>query len=76
MDFNVKELVETAVTKLKNDNDLMDDFKKEPVKTLETLLKIDLPDEKMTALVDGVKAKLGVDGIASKLSGLKNLFNK
>ena len=76
MDLNVKELVETAVNKLKSDDKLMGNFKKEPVKTLENLLKIDLPDEKMTALVDAVKAKIGADGVVSKLSGLKNLFNK
>ena len=76
MDFNVKDLIDKAVSKLKSSPDLLAKFKAEPVKTLEGILGVDLPDEKVKAVVDGIKAKLSIDDAASKLKGLGSLFGK
>ena len=79
----LKEKIEAIVKKLTENKDLMDDFKKDPIKTVEKLLGIDLPDEKLEAIVDGVKAKLDFDKLDDALGGklgdtvggiLKNLF--
>ena len=74
MDFDVKELIEKAINALKADDDLLANFKKEPVKTLEKLLKVDLPDEKLDAVIDGIKAKLAIDDVSDVLGKLGGLF--
>lgn len=76
MDFDIKEVIENIVEKLKSDDELMESFKTEPIKTLEKLLNIDLPDEQLEKVIEGIKAKLGIDDIADKLQGLKKLFEK
>ena len=79
----IKEIVEEIVEKLKSDDDLLEKFNKEPVKVLEDIFKIDLPDDQVNAVIDGIKAKLNIDdlkenlgGIADSLKGLGNLFKK
>lgn len=77
MDLNaIKEQVEAAVNKLKSDDKLLDEFKKEPIKTVEKLTGIDLPDDQLKKVVDGIKAKLTLDNIGGAVSGLKGLFGK
>ncbi|MBQ8397812.1 MAG: hypothetical protein IJX53_06415 [Clostridia bacterium] len=72
----IKEKIEEITEKIKADDNLLDNFKKEPVKTLENLLGIDLPDEIIEKIVDGVKAKITVDKASDLLSGLGSLFKK
>ena len=40
------------------------------------LIGIDLPDEQIEAVVDFIKAKIGMDKISDALGGLKGLFGK
>ena len=72
----IKELIEKAIDKLKEDDDLMENFKKDPIKVVEKLLNVDLPDDKIEAIVDGIKAKLQIDDIADVLGKLGGLFGK
>ncbi len=72
--MDIKEKIEELVEKLKGDNNLMESFKKDPVQTLEKLLGVDLPDEKIQALVEGIQAKLSLDKAGDLLGGLKGLF--
>ena len=65
----LKEKIEEIVKKLTENKDLLDDFKKNPIKVVEKLLGIDLPDEKLEAIVDGVKAKLDFDKLDDALDG-------
>lgn len=74
--MDIKEKIEELVEKIKSNDDLMDKFKKEPIKTIEELIGIDLPDEKLEALVEGIKAKISMDKIGDALGGLKGLFGK
>ena len=70
MAIDVKELIEKAVELLTKDENLMESFKKEPIKTIEKLLNIDLPDEALESIVKGVKAKIDLDKAANLLGGL------
>ena len=72
----IKELIEKAINKLKEDDDLLENFKKDPVKVVEKLLNVDLPDEKLEAIVEGIKAKLAIDDIGDVLGKLGGLFGK
>lgn len=76
----IKEKIEAVVKKLKGDPELMSQFKSEPVKALEKVLGVDLPDDIVNKVVDGVKAKLAAGDIADKVGDVKDaiggLFSK
>ena len=76
--MDVKAKIEEVVSKVKTDKALSESFKKDPVKTVEKLIGVDLPDDVLAKVVDGVKAKISVDKLtdaAGDLKGkLKNLF--
>jgi len=74
MDLNIKEKIEELVEKIKGDPALLKSFQKEPIKTVEKIVGVDLPDEKLQPLVDGVKAKLAAADIGDKLGALGSLF--
>lgn len=74
MAFDIKEKIEELAKKVKDDPKLMEGFKKEPVKTVEGLLGIDLPEDQLKPLVAGIQTKLAATSIGDKLEGLKKLF--
>lgn len=78
MSMDIKAKIQEVVNKVKSDKTLADDFKKDPVKTVEKLAGIDLPDGAADKIVDGVKAALAGDKLSDAASGikdkLKNLF--
>ena len=69
---NLKEKIEEVVAKVKNDPNFEERFKKEPVKALEEVIGIDLPDDKINEMVTAIQAKIKLDdsGILGKLKGL------
>lgn len=70
MAFDIKAKIDEVVNKVKNDKDFAAKFQKEPIKAVEDVLGVDLPDDQIQSVVDGVKAKVSFDGIADKLGGL------
>ncbi len=76
MAVDVKELIEKAVEMLTKDENLMDNFKKEPIKTIEKLLNVDLPDDLLESVVKGVQAKIDLDKVGDVLGKLGGLFKK
>ncbi len=72
--MDIKEKISSIVDKVKNDPEIAENFKKEPVKTVEKLVGVDLPDDIIEKVVDGVKAKLTADTASEALGKLKNLF--
>lgn len=74
--MDIKAKIEEVVKKLTENKELMEKFRKDPVATLEKLLGIDLPDDQMEKLVDGVKAKIGFDKVGDALGALGGLFGK
>ncbi|MBQ5754774.1 MAG: hypothetical protein IIV90_03805 [Oscillospiraceae bacterium] len=74
---DIKEKVEQLAKKILTSDELKKSFAKDPVKTIEKLLGIDLPDDLMEKVVTGVKAKVGLEqvmNLAGGLDGLKKLF--
>jgi len=65
----LKEKIEEIVKKLTENEDLLDAFKRDPIKVVEKLIGIDLPDDKLEAVVNSVKAKLSFDKIDDALDG-------
>lgn len=76
MDLNIdiKAKVDEIVKKLQANPAQLKNFQKDPVKTLEGMVGVDLPDEKLQPLVTGIKAKLAAGGLGDALDGLKKLF--
>ena len=68
--MDIKAKIEEVVNKVKSDEGFADKFKSEPVKAIEEVLGVDLPDDVINNVIDGVKAKVDFDGIADKLGGL------
>ena len=67
----IMDKVKEAVEKLQSDDGLMDNFKSDPIKTIEGLIGIDSPDEQLKNIADMVKAKLDPNG-----SVVENLENQ
>ena len=74
MSIDVKELIEKAVKAITEDDKLKKLFEDDPVKALEKILGVDLPDDIVEKLIDGVKAKISIDKVSDALGALKKLF--
>jgi len=78
--MNIKDKIEELVEKIKSDDGLMKKFASDPIKTVEGLIGVNLPDEQIKNIVDGIKAKIKLDNIGDKLGGigdkLGGLFGK
>lgn len=72
--MDVKEQIKKAVERISQDKDLQEQFRKEPVKALESILGVDLPDEVINQVIQGVKAKLTAEKASDALGTLKDLF--
>ena len=81
----IKEKIEEIVAKIKSSEDLLEKFKNDPIKTVESLIGIDLPDDTIEKIIDGVKAKITLDklddikddlkgNLGGALGALKKLF--
>lgn len=72
MDIRAK--IDEIVNKVKSDPNIASKFQKDPIKTVEGILGVDLPDDVIKQVVEGVKAKINVDDINGKLGTLGGLF--
>ena len=68
--MDIREKIEELWEKISSDDGILERFEDEPVKTVEKLLGIDLPDEKLRELVAALMVKLNVENIDDKLDGL------
>ena len=74
--MDIKEKIEAVVKKLLSDKNLMEKFEKNPVKVIEELLGVDLPDDLVKSIIDGVKAKISLEKVGDALGALGGLFGK
>lgn len=72
--MDIKEQIESIVEKLQKDKALQAQFKKDPVKAVEMLLGVDLPDDMVEKVVAGVKAKLSLDDVSGIVGNLKKFL--
>ncbi|MBQ8961308.1 MAG: hypothetical protein IJ071_08885 [Ruminococcus sp.] len=75
--MDIKKIIEDLIAKIKNDKDFGSKFKSDPVKTVEGAVGVDLPDDKINEIVEGIKAKVNLDELGEKGGGLiKGLIDK
>lgn len=72
--MDIKEKINEVVEKVTSNKDMKEKFEKDPIKAIEEVLGVDLPDDAVEKIVDGVKAKVAVDSISDVASKLKKLF--
>ena len=74
--FDIKELAEKAIDTIKGDDNLLESFKTNPIKVVEKVLKVDLPDDILEKIVEIVKTKINVDDAKEALGKIAGLFGK
>lgn len=74
--MDIKAKIEEVVKKLMADKNLMERFEKNPASVIEQYVGIDLPDEQINQLVEGIKAKIKLEQVGDVLGGLGKLFGK
>lgn len=78
--MDIQKIISDVLAKLEGDDNLIEKFTAQPVKTLESLLNVDLPDDQINAVIDAIKAKLQLNDVAKSASGIldavKGLFSK
>ncbi len=74
--MDIKGKIEEIVGKIKSDENFAAEFKANPVKAVENVIGVDLPDDQINKVVDGIKAKISVDGVKDKVGGLFSKLGK
>ena len=72
--MDIKAQIEKVVDSVTKDQTLLTQFQREPVKAVEKVLGIDLPDDMINKVIDGVKAKISVDKVSDAFDAIKQLF--
>ena len=74
--MDIKEKIEELGKKITSDKNLLKKFEKDPIKVVEDLIGIDLPNDTVEKVVEGVKAKINLDKVGDALGALGGLFGK
>ena len=74
--MDIKKNVENLVAKIQKDPKLLKEFQENPVKVVEAILNMDLPDKEILQIAELVKAKINMDKVGDLLGGLGGLFKK
>ena len=74
--MDIKAKISEITDKIKNDKKFAENFKNDPVKAVESVIGIDLPDDQINAIIDGIKANISVDDIKDKIGGFLGGFKK
>ena len=70
----IKALIKKLADKVQSDDEIRELFKKDPVKAVEKILGVDLPDDVVKKIIDGVKASITIEDAKDLLGSLKKLF--
>lgn len=70
----IRDLIKKLADKVQSDDEIKELFKKEPVKAVEKILGVDLPDDVVKKIIDGVKASITIEDAKDLLGSLKKLF--
>ena len=70
----IKDLIKKLADKVQSDDEIKELFKKDPIKAVEKILGVDLPDDVVKKIIDGVKASITIEDAKDLLGSLKKLF--
>ena len=72
--MDMKEQISKIVEEVSKNPDIKEQLEKEPVKVIEKVIGVDLPDDIVMKIIDGVKAKLTIDDVSKVADTLKWIF--
>lgn len=72
--MGIKEQINKIIEEITKNPNIKEQFEKEPVKVIEKVIGVDLPDDVVMKIIDGVKAKLTIDGVSKAADALKGMF--
>ena len=73
---DLKKKVEDIINKVSKDKDFAKKFQKDPVSAVESVLGVDLPNDTINKIIDGVKAKMTADTAKSMLNKAMDFLNQ
>lgn len=68
--MDIKAKIDELVGKVKNDPNLLEKLKKDPVSAIEGVIGVDLPNDQIEKIAEGVMAKIKLDDLGGKLGDL------
>lgn len=68
--MDIKAKAAELVEKIKADPSLLSEFRENPVKIVEEIIGMDLPDDQIRLVAEAVKARIDLDKAADLLGGL------
>lgn len=74
--MDIKAKAEELVKKITSNPKLLNEFRENPVKIVEELIGMDLPDDQVKQLAELVKTKIDLDKAGDLLKGIGGLFGK
>ncbi len=74
--MDIKKIIEELIEKVSSDKDLLKKLDDDPAGVIESLLGIDLPNDKVNDIIDAVKAKITVENITNAIDMIGDFFNK
>lgn len=74
--LDIKDKIEELAEKIKEDKALQKKFTTDPIGAVEELIGVDLPNDQIEKIADGIKAKIKLDDLGSALGGLGGIFKK
>ena len=72
--MDIKAKIEEVVARIKEDKDFAAKFSNDPIKAVETVIGVDLPDDQIKLLLEGINAKVYLDKAGGLLGSIKKLF--
>jgi len=66
---DIKGKIDQMVDRIKNDETLKEQFKKDPIKAVESVLGVDLPDEAVKKIIADTKARLSGGAAKAESAG-------
>lgn len=72
--MDIKAKVNELVEKIKDNPAMLREFKENPVKIVEEIVGMDLPDDQIKQLAELVKAKIDLEKAGDLLKGIGGLF--
>ena len=71
--MDIKGQINNLMEEISKNPNIKEQFEKEPVKVIENVIGIDLPDDVIMKIIDGVKAKLTIDGVSKAADTLMDM---
>lgn len=72
--MDIKAQVNEIVEKVTKDEKIKEQFQKDPVKAVESVIGVDLPDDIVDQVIKAVQGKIATDKLSGAMDSIKKLF--